>query len=123
MCYCIGFEYLWFRSYVNPISLQSHLMQLHPLYSNTNVGNCFTGLCTKCTGYNSNLLIAAQNSGTSSVVVERFDCIIQMYLCTKTALGAIVLVSVDRCSLHMCTSMWKYLRGGPWSSLQQSLSL
>ena len=37
------------------------------------VGNCFTGLCTKCTGYN-NLVIAACCSGTSGVAVERFDC-------------------------------------------------
>ena len=27
---------------------------------NTHVGNCFTGLCTKCTGYNNNLVIAEQ---------------------------------------------------------------
>ena len=52
------------------------------LYNNTHVGNCFTGLCTKCTGYNNNnLVIAAQNSGTNgAVVVNSLDCIIRIIL-------------------------------------------
>ena len=29
-------------------SLQSHWIQHHSLLNNTHVGNCFTGLCTKC---------------------------------------------------------------------------
>ena len=55
-------------------SLQSHLIQHHPLYKNTHFGKCVTGLCTKCTGYNNNLVIAARCSGINGVVVERFDC-------------------------------------------------
>ena len=35
----------------------------------------FTGLCTKGTGDNNNLVITAQNRGTSGVVVDSFDCI------------------------------------------------
>ena len=42
-------------------------------HNNTYMGNCFTGLCTKCTCYNNNLLIAAQNSGTSGVAVNSFN--------------------------------------------------
>ena len=64
-------------------SLQSHLIQHHSLFTTkyVHVRNCFTGLCTKCTGYNSNLVIAVQNSGTNGVVVNRFDCI-STYICT-----------------------------------------
>ena len=55
--------------------LQSHCLQHQPLYSNTHGGNGFNGLCTKCPGYNNNLVITAHFSGTKGVVVDKFDCI------------------------------------------------
>ena len=55
------------------ISLQSDAIR-QCLYNNTHAGNYFTGLCTECAGYNNNLVIAAQNSGTNGVVVKSFDC-------------------------------------------------
>ena len=48
-------------------SLQSHLIEHHSFYNNTHVGNCFTGLCAKCNGYNNNLVIATQIRGTNGV--------------------------------------------------------
>ena len=51
------------------ISLQSHLIQ-HQFPYTAHVGNCFTGICTKCTGYNNNLVIAACCSGTSGVAIN-----------------------------------------------------
>ena len=70
------------QSPLNPTSLS--------LQQRTHVGNCFTGLRTECTGYNSNLVIAAQNSGTSGVSANSFDrtvycngcCIRTSYVCT-----------------------------------------
>ena len=57
--------------------IYSHRMQRHhSFYNNTHVGNCFTGLCTECTGYHNHLVIAAHCSGTSGVVVKSLtvDC-------------------------------------------------
>ena len=71
----LSFLTMYIRMYAySQISLQSHLILLHSFYNNTHVGNCFTGLCTKCTGYSNSLVIAACCSGTSGVAVERFDC-------------------------------------------------
>ena len=55
--------------------LQSHCLQHQPLYNNTHGRNGFNGLCTKCPGYNNNLVITAHFSGTKGVVVNKFDCI------------------------------------------------
>ena len=54
--------------------LQSHCLQHQPLYNNTHGRNGFNGLCTKCPGYNNNLVITAHFSGTKGVVVNKFDC-------------------------------------------------
>ena len=75
--------------------LQSHLIQHHSLCNNTQVGNCLTGLRTKCTGFNNNLVIAACCSGTSGVVVKRFDCIIYIY---------IVLIYLPICIMWACVA-------------------
>ena len=42
----------------------------------TDIGKCFTGLYTKCTGYKGKLVIAPQNRprGANGVVVKSFDC-------------------------------------------------
>ena len=66
---------LWVHSTCSQTWLESHCLQHQPLYNNTHVGNCFTGLCTKCPGYNNNLVITAHFSGTEGVVVNKFDCI------------------------------------------------
>ena len=50
--------------------LQSHCLQHQPLYNNTHGRNGFNGLCTKCPGYNNNLVITAHFSGTKGVVVN-----------------------------------------------------
>ena len=57
------------------IWLESHCLQHQSLYNNTHVGNCVNGLCTKCLGYNNNLVITAHLSGTKGVIVNKFDCI------------------------------------------------
>ena len=54
--------------------LESHCLQHQPLYNNTHGRNGFNGLCTKCPGYNNNLVITAHFSGTKGVVVNKFDC-------------------------------------------------
>ena len=54
--------------------LESHCLQHQPLYNNTHGRNGFSGLCTKCPGYNNNLVITAHYSGTKGVVVNKFDC-------------------------------------------------
>ena len=56
--------------------LQSHCLQHQPLYNNMHGRNGFNGLCTKCPGYNNNLVITAHFSGTKGVVVNKFDCIL-----------------------------------------------
>ena len=55
--------------------LESHCLQHQPLYNNTHGRNGFNGLCTKCPGYNNNLVITAHFSGTKGVVVNKFHCI------------------------------------------------
>ena len=55
--------------------LESHCLQHQPLYNNTHDRNRFNGLCSKCPGYNNNLVITAHFSGTKGVVVNKFDCI------------------------------------------------
>ena len=62
------------RDNYSQTSLQNHVIQSHSLYNSTHVGNCFSGLCTKCTSYNNNLVITACCSGLNGVVVRRFDC-------------------------------------------------
>ena len=54
--------------------LESHCLQHQPLYNNTHDRNRFNSLCTKCPGYNNNLVITAHFSGTKGVVVNKFDC-------------------------------------------------
>ena len=49
-------------------------MQHYSLYNNTHTYWELFVLCTKCTGYNSNLVIAACCRGTSGVVVKRLAC-------------------------------------------------
>ena len=49
--------------------LESHCLQHQPLYNNTHGRNRLNGLCTKCPGYNSNLVITAHFSGTKGVAV------------------------------------------------------
>ena len=55
--------------------LESDCLQHQPLYNNTHGRNGFNGLCTKCPGYNNNLVTTAHFSGTKGVVVNKFDCI------------------------------------------------
>ena len=55
--------------------LESHCLQHQPLYNNTHGRNRFNGVCTKCPGYNNNLVRTAHFSGTKGVVVNKFDCI------------------------------------------------
>ena len=62
-----GYSQTWF---------ESHCLQHQPLYNNTHGRNGFNGLCTKCPGYNNNLVITAHFSGTKGVVVNKFDCTI-----------------------------------------------
>ena len=52
-----------------------YCLQYQSLYTNTHTRNRFNGLCTKCPGYNNNLVITAHFSGTNGVVVNKFDCI------------------------------------------------
>ena len=40
------------------------------LYNNAQGRNGFSGLCTKCPGYNNNLVITTHFSGTKGVVVN-----------------------------------------------------
>ena len=56
--------------------LDSHCLQHQPLYNDTHGRNGFSGLCTKCPGYNNynNLVIIAHFSGNKGVVVNKFDC-------------------------------------------------
>ena len=79
------FDALWSQTATKPVYsqtwLQSHCLQHQPLYNNTHDRNRFNGLCTKCPGYNNNLVITAHFSGTKGVVVNKFDCI-----CTQTRL-------------------------------------
>ena len=70
------------ETWYNQTWLESHCLQHQPLHNNTHVGNCFNGLCTKCPGYNNNLVITAHFSGTSGVVVNKFDSIIPQTLHT-----------------------------------------
>ena len=49
--------------------IQLNLFAKSPDTHNTYTGNCFTGLCTKCTGYN-NLIITACCSQANVVFVE-----------------------------------------------------
>ena len=60
--------------------LESHCLQYQPLYNNTHGRNGFNGLCTKCPGYNNNLVITAHCSGTEVVVVNKFDCIHYLWM-------------------------------------------
>ena len=73
------------------------------------MGNCFTGLCTDCTGYNNHSVTAACCSGISGVVVKRFDC---AYVCVRMLR---VLVFVTTCFEYMggCLSG----KPGVWSQL------
>ena len=62
------------QGYSNPISqiIQSNLITKSlDTTSHMHVGNCFTGLCTKHSGYN--MFIAARSSRINGVA-KRFDC-------------------------------------------------
>ena len=47
--------------------------------TNTHGKNRFNGLCSKCPGYNNNLVITAHISGNMGVVGNKFDCITNFY--------------------------------------------
>ena len=65
----------------NPVKLGWKLSHcLHqPLRNNAHGRNGFNGLCTKCPGYNNNLVITAHFNGTKGVIVNKFDCATFMY--------------------------------------------
>ena len=67
--------------------LESHCLQHQPLYNNTHDRNRFNSLCTKCPGYNNNLVITAHFSGTKGVVVNKFDCICAV--CSVAKIGCL----------------------------------
>ena len=70
VCLCVMYSQTW---------LESHCLQHQTLYNNTHGRNGFSGLCTKCPGYNNNLVITAHFSGTKGVVVNKFDCMCLLY--------------------------------------------
>ena len=84
--------------------LESHCLQHQPLYNNTHVGNCFTDLCTKCPGYNNNLVITAHFSGTKGVVVNKFDCMWYLIIVLGLTAGPINCVWMFCVILYSVTS-------------------
>ena len=65
---------LWYTCMYSHTWLESHCLQSQPLYNNTHGRNGLNGLCTKCPGYNNNLVITAHSGGTKGVVVNKLDC-------------------------------------------------
>ena len=74
----------WLISEYSQTWLESHCLQHQPLHNNTHGRNGFNGLCTKCPGYNNNLVISAHFTGTKGVVVNKFDCNILIDMLTAS---------------------------------------